>query len=243
MPLVTFNAKTQPIIDSIMGKSDYIGYIGGQGNISPEIRALTNSMLVVFDNTTESVDDVIANCDALGGCVLYCAAKIDSKTESTVVDYVERMHKKGYFVAGIPFDRNEASNQKYLRCNYDGLCSAWDINRIENGNICNLSADISFADFTHNGSVSGGVLTLSNGNTIVPNFQIPSVFLGGAYLEIKFSGSLTVTMGDKINETVTSSGEKVVTFSSSFFESAPTFTITSVGSTTVTGIQFKASQL
>ena len=243
MPLVTFNAKTQPIIDSIMGKSDYIGYIGGQGSISPELRALTSSMLVVFDNTTESVDDVIANCDALGGCVLYCAAKIDSKDESVVIDYVEKMHKKGYFVAGIPFDRNEASNQKYLRCNYDGLCSAWDINRLEHGNICELGADMDFSDFTHNGTVSGGVLTLANGNTIAPNFTIPSVFLGGAYLELKFTGTLTVQMGDKINETITSSGEKIITFSSSFFESAPTFLITSSGSTTITGIQFKASKL
>lgn len=243
MPLVTFTAKTQPIIDSIMGKSDYIGYIGGQGNISPELRALTSSMLVVFDNTTESVDDVIANCDALGGCVLYCAAKIDSKDESVVIDYVEKMHKKGYFVAGIPFDRNEASNQKYLRCNYDGLCSAWNINRLEQGNICELGADIDFSDFTHNGTVSGGVLTLANGNTIVPNFTIPSVFLGGAYLELKFTGTLTVQMGEKVNETITSSGEKIVTFSSSFFESAPTFLITSSGSTTVTEIHFKASKL
>jgi hypothetical protein len=102
---------------------------------------------------------------------------------------------------------------------------------------------MSFSDFTHNGSVSNGVLTLANGNTVTPNFNIPSVFLGGGWLELKFNGTLVVTMGDKINETITSDGENIVTFSSSFFESAPTFTITSSRSTTITGIQYKASRL
>lgn len=245
VPFVTFNAGTFPIIQSIVG-DDFIGYIGGPSNISPALRKLTDAMLFVFDNTTDNVQDVLDNCEALGGCVLYDAAKIDSWDEDLVVDYVETMHNHGHFVAGIPNDiprRGEPSNQKYLRCNYDALCSGWNINKIENGNICNLSADIDFSDFTHNGSVSNGVLTLANGNTITPNFSIPSVFLGGGYLEIKFIGTLNFVMGDNINYTMSSDKYDVRVFSSAFFESVPTFTITSSGSTTITGIQYKASRL
>ena len=242
-PLVSFNADTAPVINSIMGKDDYIGYIGGPSKITQVIRSLTDAMLFVYDDSSQSLVDVYDNADALGGAVLYDSTYADNANDSVTQEYVETMHEKGYLVCGVPNYRNEAWNQKALSLGYDALCSGWNINPIKNGNICELYADIDYSDFTHNGSVSDGELILANGNTVSPNFQIPSVFIGGGYLEIKFNGTLTIIMGDKINLSVTSNNDDVHIFSSAFFESAPTFQLTSSGNTTIKGMTFKASRL
>ena len=174
---------------------------------------------------------------------MYDCTFADLSEEAVTKEYVEEMHKRGVYVCGVSNYRNETWNQKAIRCGYDALCSGWDINPIEQGNICNLQSDIDFSDFTHEGSVTDNQLQLSNGDTVVPNFQIPSVFIGGGCLEVKFIGTISVVMGDKINLSVTSDNNDVHLFSTAFFEAAPTFTITSVGSTIISGIAYKASKL
>lgn len=242
-PFVTFNAETAPIINSIMGKDDYIGYIGGSSNISQVIRGLTDAMLFVYDDSSQSLDEAYDNAEALGGAVLYDCTFADNADDSVTQEFVEEMHKKGYLVCGIPNYRSEAWNQKALRLGYDALCSGWNINPITDANICDLIADIEYSGFTHNGVVADGVLSLSNGNTVVPNFQIPSVFIGGGYLEIKFNGTLNFAMGDKINIDITSNNDDIKILSTAFFESAPTFLITSVGNTLIKGIRYKAAKM
>lgn len=242
-PFVTFTAETAPIIESIMGKDDYIGYIGGRAQITNTIRQMTNAMLFVYDEASHSLDDAYSYAELLGSPVLYDCTYADWLEESVTKEYVEEMHKRGVYVCGVSNYRNEAWNQKAIRCGYDAICSGWDINPIEHGNICNLQSDIDFSDFTHNGEVTNYELHLSDGNTVVPNFQIPSVFVGGGYLEVKFIGTLSVVMGDKINLSVSSDNNDVHLFSTAFFEAAPTFTITSVGSATISGITYKASRL
>ena len=50
-------------------------------------------------------------------------------------------------------------------------------------------------------------------------------------------------MGDKINLDITSNNDDVKILSTAFFESAPTFLITSVGNTMVKGIRYKAAKM
>lgn len=230
------------LLDSIMGKNNYIlnVYNLDRDNITD---APCASWL-----TITSPSSLVNKCEASGG--MYIAslnvtdAAYNSFTDADWKSLVEAVHKAGYLIGFVGGYAGEAKSQKLLSLGFDVSGSSWNIPEINNGNLCNLFGDVDFSDFVTNGTVANGVLTLSIGNIITPNASsIPSVFLGGGSLHIRFNGTITLVFGDSISDTFTSDGTAEMWFSTYFEESAPTFTITATANTEVYGITYKASRM
>lgn len=239
IPLIQYVDATEvEILNKIMGKNNYILNIYGNNR-----GVISDAVLMSWTSIADPIE-AVAKCQASGKTYFLgvdCSNSVFSEfTDSDWKNYIEAIHNAGYFVGGAYM--TETVKQKMFGMGWDAYASTYPINEIESGNLCNLFADVSYDDFTTNGTVSDGVLTLSTGNTITPNATLPSVFLGGGSLHIRFNGSISVSFGG-VSGTFTSDGTKDVWFSSFFEEAAPTFTITATSETEVYDISYKASKM
>ena len=126
---------------------------------------------------------------------------------------------------------------------FDFSASGWDINEIDNGNLCNLTADLRFDDFRTDGTEREAVLCLDAGQSVAPGVELPSEFLSGGSLHVRFEGKIRVEMGDYIHTEFASDGERSMWWSSYFIEQAPTFRITAGEPTRIINMTYKASKM
>lgn len=134
--------------------------------------------------------------------------------------------------------QTSAENMALFDMGVDYLASGWEVEDFTDGNLLSIGA---FSDFTHTGTVSGGVLSLTNGGTIQPP-QVPNCYLSKGALRIRFSGTLVFNFGDYItNESVESDGAKDVLFTTAFYKATPTFTATANGNVTIYECVYDAS--
>jgi hypothetical protein len=107
-----------------------------------------------------------------------------------------------------------------------------------------LFGEPNFADFT-GGTVSDNTIILSPTQIITPANEIPTVFLGGGHLHIRFSGEIIVYMGGYLNDAYHFTSDGTVSFDfTMFYENAsPTFRVYAVQNTTVYEINYKASAM
>lgn len=235
IPLVTANNDDAvEIINNIMGKDNYVAYNGSRNK--------TAAPIMTFPSLTTK-EDILALCDSYGKPYMYCMANPTAFTDTELVEIVDLLHTNGYLIGFAGSYQTEAESQRLLSLGFDFSASGYQINDIDSGNICNLSADIDYSDFTTDGTIANNLLTLASGDTITLAETIPSVFLGGASLHIRFNGTLTIRMGNYINDSFTSDGSKSMWFSTYYLNSAPTFIITATAQTQIINIDFKASKM
>ena len=87
------------------------------------------------------------------------------------------------------------------------------------------------------------VLCLDAGQSVAPGVELPSEFLSGGSLHVRFEGKIRVEMGDYIHTEFASDGERSMWWSSYFIEQAPTFRITAVEPTRIINMTYKASKM
>lgn len=227
------DSNVKEIADRILGKNNWIAYGAN--------RSMTSGLLMRVMSPTNAINAVHL-CHDFGKPFMLCMDNTTKFTLSELAEIVKAVHAEGYLIGYVQYFVNEQYNQKYKEIGFDFCASTWSVNRMDSGNICNLSGDLSFGDFTTNGTVSGGVLSLATNQTVIPANAPESVFLGKGELCIGFTGKIYVSMGQYINNTFESADNPQVCISTFFLNEVPTFTITAGASTTINSITYKASK-
>lgn len=191
-----------------------------------------------------TVDGII---EAYGVPTIINTFDIDSFTDADLAELTQYVHGKGalFGTANCYYNSKVSRIIKAQKAGVDIVSSAWEIPDFENGNIINAIGDFSFDDFVHTGTVSNNTIALGNTQTItLPTQQVKQLAKG--ILKIRYSGRITVEMGDYFYYSTTSGayesdGAIEQVFSTYYMNASPTFTITSLGNTTIHSISFKAS--
>mgnify|MGYP003309139341 CR=1 FL=1 len=227
------DSNVKEIADGILGKNQWVAY--------GTTRDITDGMIMRVSSPT-SVISAISTCRTFGKPFMLCMDNTTDLTLSELAEIVKAVHAEGYLIGYVQYFINEQYNQKYKELGFDFCASSWSVNRMKDGNICNLSGDLSFGDFATNGTVLGGVLSLTTNQTVTPEESLETVFLGKGELCISFSGKIYVRMGQYINNTFESTDNPQVCISSFFINESPSFIITAGANSTITSISYKASK-
>ncbi|MBR3919006.1 MAG: hypothetical protein IKJ59_09750, partial [Clostridia bacterium] len=220
------------IADRIMGIGNYVSYGGG-----PNTRE--TSAPIYYFGSENSVEEILAVCNKYGAPFIYGINGVTKFTDDKLKNIVDTLHNKGYFVGFVGSYQNEPLNQKLLNMGFDVSASGWNVPIFTDSNI--MCAD-SFDQFTHNGIVNDGELTLSVGNSVSIAHSGSVPFLSVGLLQIRFTGKLNINMGDYINNEFVSDGDSAMTLTTYYMEKAPVFSITAVEGTTIKDILFKAAK-
>ncbi len=233
-PMVSHIDKAQvEFVRSIMG-NNFILYWGGRDEFDGPI-------LEYWDYRTK--EQILGRCRYMGPPYMYCMGNTRAFTDEQLEDICREVHKLGCHIGFAGCYENPAQSEKLLGLGFDFSASGWDINEIESGNLCNLTADLVFADFKTNGKVEDCVLILEHGQTISPRVRLKSEFLSGGSLHIHFKGRIHVKMGDYIDHDYESDGSRSTWISTYFMEQATVFEITAVGHAEVMSMTYRASKM
>ena len=226
------------IVNEIMGKDNYILYVRPDG-ANAQIRSYTSAPMGRWSNL-ESKDDIINWVKEMNPCI-YGMSNYNNFTDAQLKDIINGVHENN----GLIFSAyvTELDKLRLFSLGFDFVSTKYCINRIESGNLCNLTADLSFDDFSTTGTVTDNVLTLEADDTIAPSNILNAEYLSGACLDIVFNGKIKITMGEFIDEVVIESdGSTIIPLSTYFLNAVPTFEISAIEETTVSLLTFKASK-
>lgn len=124
----------------------------------------------------------------MGAPYLYCMGNVRDFTDEQLRTIAREVHNVGCYVGYAGCYEPPQNNQKLLDMGFDFSASGWDINEIDNGNLCNLTADLRFDDFRTDGTEREAVLCLDAGQSVAPGVELPSEFLSGGSLHVRFEG-------------------------------------------------------
>jgi hypothetical protein len=235
IPLVTCrDAGALAIVKEIMGEGNFVAYNG--------TRETTSATIMTYPSLSTK-EEILALCETFGKPYMYCMANPTDFTDSELLEIVGLLHTNGYWIGYAGSYVSETESQRLLALGFDFCASKYQVNDFENGNLCNLSADIDYSDFATTGSVSDNLLTLAVGDTITPATIPNSLFLGKGSLHILFSGSITVKLGRYIDSAFSSDGSHAMWFSTYFINETPTFTLTATDATDIISIDYRASKV
>lgn len=243
-PVLTYiDEKELEIIKSIMG--DFYG-------LRADARH-GNSIHIYWDHTKRTPTEALALANKYGRPFIYgidtdLANKMNDEEIKGIIDI---LHRNGYIVMNNGNYYTEEKNQKLLRFGIDGSLSGWHVPYFTNGNLYDISSDIDFSDFTHNGNISssGGTLILSSGQTIKPNISTTKYFLAKEQLSITFKGKIKIKLGkmlvdtQSVNGVFESDGTNSIVFSSGVLNSTLQCNITAIDETKIISMEYKASKV
>lgn len=221
------------ICDEIMGASNWIAYNAE--------RSWTNAIIMTYKSVT-NYEQALNFVGLIGHPCMLCISNVAQITDENMLLIIRKLHHYGYFVGNVCAYDHDEKTQKLLDMGIDFSASGWNVPLFEDGNICNLIGNVDFTDFTTTGNAENGTITLDSGETITPAQELHSVFLSKGYLCVRFEGTITITLGTKINNTFTSDGTKFLSLSTYFLNAVPTFSITATSATIVYDIVYKASK-
>lgn len=221
------------LLDGIMGHNNYIAYNG--------TRALTTAPITDY-KSLQTKEEILAHARTIGVPYIYSMANPNNFTETEIKEIVSALHSEGFMIATAYVSGDSAN--KYRRLGFDMIASTYEVNDFDNANICSLSSGFSWDDFQITGATpTTDVLTLQGAaQRIAPSQTYPSAFLAKAQLQIVFSGTLYIVMG-QLGQIITSDGKHPLVLSSYFINSAPGFIVYGQNDgATITDIVFKASK-
>lgn len=164
--------------------------------------------------------------------------ELRSLTESQMRARIQACRENNCLIGAAGVYQTSAENMALLDMGVDYLASGWEVDDFTDGNLLSIG---NFSDFTHTGTISGGVLSLANNGTIQPP-QTPSCYLAKGALRIRFSGTLVFGFGDHIsNMSIESDGSKDIILTTAFYKSAPTFIAKASGNVAIYDCVYDAS--
>lgn len=235
VPLIQIlDVNCYEIINEIMGKDNYIAYNGD--------RTMTGAPIVDYKSLTTKAE-ILEHARSIGVPYMYTMSNPASFTDSDLQEIVDALHAEGFMIGIAGCYLTESQWQRAEEMGFDFSASGWRTPDIVSGNVIDLTSEQAFSGFDiTGGSVSGGVLTLSSGDTVGWTAE-NDIFLSNTSLHIVFNGTITVKMGNYINNvSSTSDGGKDVWFSTYRMNGKPSFLITASENTDVSYLTFKASK-
>ena len=170
------------IVESYMGANNYIAY-GGTRTLCPEA--------IIFQWRNDATKDAILKyCRGIGTPMIYGMSNTGAFTESELREIATALHAEGYWL-GTSY--NDAAWYRLSSCGFDMIGTQRMINRIEHGNKYNIDSIFGFSSYQYtNATESDGVLTFTADGTLSPDISNDAIMVGGADLQISFSGEITV---------------------------------------------------
>jgi hypothetical protein len=151
---------------------------------------------------------------------------------------IAKMHELGMLVSVAYL--TDAQTDYYLERGIDIVSASRQVNVFE-PNLDNIDINDDPATFETDGTLSGGVLTLADGESLT--YTGSKVSLGKAMLSLRYSGSLVIDFGSAGERPArTSDGAEDVIISNYVLQGMTSLTLTSVGATTVTLMHYKTSK-
>ena len=221
------------ICDEYMGKGNYIAY-GATRQQCP------NSVIYHWSNLTTKAD-ILAYCQSVGRPFIYGMSNPGAFTDSELIDIVQTLHESGYWI-GTSYQDN--AWYKFRNMGFDALGSLTRINRIKEGNVCNIDSIFGFSGFTYtNATESNGVLTFSADGILTPTFTAETISVGGFDIEIHFDGEIVIpTVGKHLILRYTSDGSYPVFASAPILNGSPAMAIQVKSGTIVYDASYKVSK-
>ena len=239
IPLVEFQDSYTDeisILNSIMGKNNYL-----LGTYSYDRSQINSNAPMYSYLTNANAESIVAKCRKSGGAYIaglnVTNAVYSDFTEEDWKNLFASIHSNGFMVSSAY--GSEQLNQVLMRAGIDVINSGHSVNEISTPNLINIVDSVNFDGLSTTGSVDGGIMSLSDGDTITPVAESQTVLLGASSMHIRFSGEIMLNMGD-ISGTFASDGKDDVWFSTYHENSAPTFTLTSVGNVQIYSLSYKA---
>lgn len=170
----------------------------------------------------------------------FTTAEIANLTDSQKAERIQACRENRCLIGAAGVYQTAAQNAALIDMGVDYLASGWEVEFFTNGDLLSIS---NFDEFTHTGSVSGGVLSLPDEGTIEATpADGADFYLSKAAIKIRFSGTLVFDFGDHItSESITSDGSKDVVFTTAFYKDNPAFKATADGAVSVYSCTYDAS--
>ena len=231
------DADAVAIVEKYMGKENYIAY--------GATRALCPTAMIYKWAALTTKADILAACQALGAPMIYGMANPQAFTDSELREIVDTLHQNGFRIATSYKDE---SWHKYSALGFDMNGAQWQVNRIEQGNLCNFDSVFGFEHFTFtNAAEADGVLTFTAAGTITPQVDDTVRDLCAIDLEMDFTGTITVPAFGELQASTrasvayTSDGSRPVFVAVPIVHGSPKITLSVASGTVIRDIQFKAS--
>ena len=200
-----------------------------------------NCYIIDGNSTTASIDEMCRNVGA-PFLVGISEAYVESASADTLKEYADIVHKHDCLIGSAGVYINAEGNLKLSEIGADFNSTGNEVEYFETGNIVNSYSNGTFEEFDTDGTVDSGALDLSDGEYISSTIRAQR-FLSKAILSIRFSGTISVIMGDQIyNLSLTSDGSKAVELSTFFVNASPDFTVYADGAVTVYECNYRASE-
>ena len=152
--------------------------------------------------------------------------------------FIAKMHELGMLVSVAYL--TDAQTDSYMAKGIDMVGASRQVNVFE-PNLDDIDINDDPATFVTDGTLSGGVLTLADGESLT--FTGSKVSLGKAMLALRFSGSLVIDFGSVGERAARSSdGKEDVILSDYILQGMTSLSITSDGATTITSLHYKTSK-
>lgn len=236
--MMTYSTKAYNLAKKYFG-DDWIAYNGNRN-------AGFTGIIMQYSNLT-SADAILAECDAKKPPYIHMLNTTAANVflNSGLADLAKAVHEKDCMLGLAGCYRTAAENVKFFEEGGDVSASGWMVDEFGNGNLLCINSGIDFGKFAiTNGSVAGGVLTLSQNGTIKAGHELDSIFYGKGGLRIRFEGTIKfVSFGHNslIDCELSSDGSRSIFISSYFSEQVPKFEFFAVEQTKIFEITYNAS--
>lgn len=226
------DADAIEILDGYMGKDNYIAY-GASRTDCPDA--------TIYHWVTKATKaEIVEYCESIGRPFIYGMSNPNAFTDSDLKDIIDTLHSLGYQI-GVSYRDSNWYKLEHLGIDYNG--TQYRINRIENGNVCNLRSLFGFNDYVFSNAIeNNGVLTFNQAGTIKPGVDNIIVDVGGFDLEIVFNGTITIPkIGEHSSASYNSDGTEPVFLAVPVINDSLIPIISVASGTVIYDMQFKAS--
>lgn len=235
IPFITSSdAAAVALANQYMGKGNFIAYNGDRDKCPTE---------VIYRWMSEPTkEDILAKCELYGKPFIYGMGNVKKFSDSELEDIVKAVHEAGYWIGVSYVDENW---HKYTNLGFDVNGAQARINRIDNGNICNLDSLFNFDDFVYtNATEANGTLVFSSDGTIAPKIGNDAFSMCAFDVEISFVGTITIpAIGEgRGAHTYSSDGSYPFFVAIPVINGSPKVTIAVNNGTIISDIKYKASK-
>lgn len=234
IPFITStNADVITIAEQYMGKDNYIAYGGSRANCP--------SAIIYHWVTKTTKEDILAYCESVGKPFIYGMSNPTAFTDAQLKEIINAVHEAGYWIGTSYSDVNW---YKYSAMGMDFNGTQQLVNRIESGNLYNITSMYGFDNFiTSNATETDGVLTFSAEGNIWPDIEDTTYDVCMIDIEIWFNGDISFYAIGEFTSTYsyTSDGTQPVFLSIPIINGSPKWHIVAAADCVVYDIKFKAS--
>lgn len=158
---------------------------------------------VITHHSFTTKEEILAQCEKIGRPYIYSMANPGDFTDEQLIDIVNALHKAGYYIHTSSAYTSKQAEQRCRKFGFDSDTVSLSVNTFEEGNLATLVSSDNYSDFTTEGTVENGVLSLNTGEYVHTD-----QYSGGLLkycIKVMFNGNLKID-----NYDITSDGMETI---------------------------------